>query len=193
MSAFSAWYYRQMAVWSSFLKRDERALEYWDRLRVLRPQDARVMSTIAHLKANAGEQPQAIALLHRSLELDPADATAWFNLGFLQQEEGDHEEALGSFERALKLDAKLDRAWYGMALSLIKLGRVEAAITPLKRNTELQRMSPFGWYQLAHVYHRLGDSKRVARVIRTLSGFEPQVARQLERETGVDVGVDIPF
>lgn len=193
MSGFSAWYYRQMAVWSSFFKRDERALEYWDRLRALRPRDAKVVSTIAHLKAGAGERLEAIALLHRSLELNPQDATAWFNLGFLQQEEGEQEAALGSFERALKFDGKLDRAWYGTALALIKLGRVEEAIAPLTRNTELQPMSPFGWYQLAHVYHRLGDSKRVARVIRTLAEFEPEVARQLERETGVNAGVDIPF
>jgi hypothetical protein len=50
-------------------------------------------------------------------------------------------------------------------------------------------MSPFGFYQLAHVYHRLQQPERVARTIKRLSGFEPQVARQLERETGVVVDV----
>ena len=36
MSGFNAWYYRQLAIWSSFLKRDEMALEYWERVRTLR-------------------------------------------------------------------------------------------------------------------------------------------------------------
>ena len=55
----------------------------------------------------------------------------------------------------------------------------------LQRNTELQPMSPFGWYQLAHAYVRLGDADRARRIIRRLAQFEPQVARQLERETGL--------
>jgi hypothetical protein len=48
-------------------------------------------------------------------------------------------------------------------------------------------MSPYGFYQLAHVYHRLERPDDVERTIRRLQGFEPQVARQLERETGVTV------
>jgi hypothetical protein len=30
-------------------------------------------------------------------------------------------------------------------------------------------------------------------VIKRLAGFEPRVAKQLERETGVLVGVEVPF
>lgn len=193
MSRLNAWYYRQMAVWSTLLKRDEMSIEYWQRVHALRPNDADVIATIAHLKAARGLRGEAIQLIRKALELKPDKAAYWFNLGFLQQEENEHQEALRSFERALKLDEKLDRAWYGKALSLIKLGRVEDAIAPLKKNTELQPMSPFGWYQLAHAYHRLGDTARVAKVINRLSGFEPKVAKQLERETGVSVGVDVPF
>lgn len=193
MSRLNAWYYRQMAVWSTLLKRDEMSIEYWQRVHALRPHDTDVMATIAHLKAARGLRAEAMQLIRKALELKPDKAAYWFNLGFLQQEENDHQEALRSFERALKLDEKLDRAWYGKALSLIKLGRVEDAIAPLKKNTELQPLSPYGWYQLAHAYHRLGDTARVAKVIKRLSGFEPKVAKQLERETGVSVGVDLPF
>jgi len=193
MSAIDAWFYRQMAICATLLKRDEMAIEYWERVRALRPRDTDVIATVAHLKAARGARRDAIDLVRQALDLEPQKAAYWFNLGFLQQEEGEHEEALRSFDRALGLDEKLDRAWYGKALSLIKLGRVDEAIAPLKKNTELQPMSPYGWYQLAHAYHRLGDSARVARVIRQLAGFEPKVAKQLERETGVAVGVDVPF
>jgi tetratricopeptide (TPR) repeat protein len=103
-----------------------------------------------------------------------------------------HAEALVSFERALELDPKLDRAWYGKALSLIKLQRLDEATEALIHNTELQPMSPFGWYQLAHVYNRQGQVDSVKKVIRKLSGFEPKVALQLQRETGVDIGFKGP-
>ena len=181
VSALSIWFWKQMATWSTLLKRDRMALEYWERIAAARPGDARALASVAHLKAQQGGRPQAIALLERAVALDPDQAGTWYNLGYLQQESQDHEAALVSFDRAIALDDRLDLAWYGKALSLIKTGRLEEAIAPLRRNTELQPMSPYGFYQLGHVYHRLGRREQVARLIQRLSGFEPQVARQLAR------------
>jgi tetratricopeptide (TPR) repeat protein len=189
VSGLAIWYWKQLAVWSQLLKRDAMALEYWVRIAAARPRDASALASVAHLQAQAGQRRDAIASFERALGIDPTLATAWFNLGFLQQEEQRHDEAIASFDRALALDEKLDRAWYGKALSLIKSGRPEEAIEPLQRNVKLQPMSPYGLYQLAHVYHRLQRRDDVAATIRRLAGFEPQVARQLERETGVVVGV----
>lgn len=191
--AVETWFQRQLATWAMLFKREDIALERWHRVRALRPADPTVPATIAHLMAQRGDRPGAIEWLERSLELDANRAATWFNLGFLQQELGEHEQALVSFDRAIALDDKLDRGWYGKAISLIKLGRVAEAIPLLKRNTELQPMSPYGWYQLAHAYHRLGDPDRVAGVIRKLSQFEPKVAEQLQRETGVQAGVKAPY
>ena len=191
--ALNAWFYRQMALWAGLLRRREIELEYWERVSTLRPRDTDVLAAVATRRAARGDRQGAIAVLEQSLEVDPAKAHTWFNLGFLRQELDDHDGALDAFERALALDPKLDRAWYGKALSLIKLDRVADAIPLLQKNTELQPMSPFGWYQLAHAYHRLGQTDRVEKTIRKLAGFEPKVAQQLERETGVHVGVDVPF
>jgi len=188
-SGFTIWYWRQMATWSRLLKRDEMAVEYWERIVAARPRDALPLGALAHLKAAVGRRPEAVELLRAALAIDASKAGTWYNLGFLQQEEQRHDEAIASFDRAIALDAKLDMAYYGKALSLIKTGRLDEAIGPLKKNIELQPMSPFGFYQLAHVYHRLQQPERVAKTIRRLAGFEPQVARQLERETGVVVGL----
>lgn len=193
MEFLNAWFYRQMAIWSSILKREEMALGYWHRLRELRPREPGAAAAIAHIHAARGEHAVAIAALSESLALDPGQANGWFNLGFLQQQQEEHDAALVSFDRAIALNEKLDRAWYGKALSLIKLGRLEEGIKALKKNTELQPMSPYGWYQLAHAYHRLGDAERVAKTIRRLAQFEPKVAKQLEGETGVNVGVRVDF
>jgi len=170
----NAWFYRQMATWATLFKKGDLAIEYWKRVRQLRPRDPSVVATLAHLQAGAGRRGEAMALVRESLEMNPAQPAVWFNLGFMQQQGGDHAAALASFERALALDDKLDRAYYGRALSLIKLGRLEEAVAPLKRNTQLQPMSPYGWYQLAHVYHRLGQDERAIKVIRKLAEFEPK-------------------
>jgi hypothetical protein len=62
----------------------------------------------------------------------------------------------------------------------------------LKRNTELQPMSPYGWYQLARVYVDRRQPEEAVKIICHLKGFEPKVAAQLERETGLLVGAATP-
>jgi tetratricopeptide (TPR) repeat protein len=185
LASLKAWCHRQLAIGATLLGRHEIALDHWRAVRCSRPADARPLAAIAHLLAGAGRRDEAIAALQASLAVDAAQAAGWFNLGFLQQAQGEHHAALASFDRALALDQSLDRAWYGKALSLIRLERVPEAIPLLRRNTELQPMSPFGWYQLAHAYVRSGEPEKARGVIRRLAGFEPQVARQLERETGL--------
>jgi hypothetical protein len=43
------------------------------------------------------------------------------------------------------------------------------------------------------VLQRLGRGAQAGDAIRRLASFEPRVARQLERETGIEVGVKVPF
>lgn len=109
----------------------------------------------------------------------------WFNLAFLLEAGDRVEEAEAAFRRAVALDAKLDRAWYGLGLALIRQRRYGEAVEALKRNTELQPMSPYGWYQLARVHMDRHEPDEARRIIRHLRGFEPKIAAQLERETGL--------
>ena len=79
----------------------------------------------------------------------------------------------------------MDRAWYGLGLTLIRLGRLDDALVALKHNTKLQSMSPYAWYQMARVHVDLKQPEEALAVIQHLKGFEPKVAAQLERETGL--------
>jgi tetratricopeptide (TPR) repeat protein len=189
VSALKVWYLRQMATWSTFFRQSAMALEYWERIRVMRPRDPAVLATVAGLHASAGRRDHARELLRESIGIDAAQAYVHFNLGYLLQQDDHHAEALDAFERALALNPKLDQALYGQALSLIKLDRVEEALEPLKANVRLQPLSPYGFYQLAHALNRLGRHDEARKVIVQLSGFEPQVARQVQRETGIDAGL----
>ena len=121
----------------------------------------------------------------RLLVQRPDDARAWFNRGYLLESVGRLEDSLQAFSRATDLSPKLDRAWYGKGLVLIRLRRFDEAAVALKRNTELQPMSPYGWYQLARVHMDREEPESAVEIIRHLKGFEPKVAAQLERETGL--------
>ena len=139
----------------------------------------------AHLLAELGRPQEALALLDRLVHIAADQAAHWFNRGYLQESLDQLTEAEASFRQALALDEKLDRAWYGLGLVLIRLGRLDEALKALRRNTELQPMSPYAWYQMARIHVDRQEPDEAVRIIRHLKGFEPKVAAQLERETGL--------
>ena len=179
------WFYDQMAAWCVLFRRRDVALEYYGKMLELDPGDPQALGSIAFQTAHQGRKREALAVFDRLLAVKPGDAEAHFNRGFLLQDLNDHEGAMAAFKRAIALDPEHDRAHYGLALSLISTRCLEEALAPLKKNTKLQPMSPYGWYQLARVQHELGRSEETQQVLDHLAKFEPKIARQLERETGL--------
>ncbi|MEO5881524.1 MAG: tetratricopeptide repeat protein [Caldimonas sp.] len=162
------------------------AISVFDAMLKRWPNDAYALASRAHLHAETGATALALADAERLAEQHPDRRAAdWFNLAFLRDAMAHHPAAEAAFRRAVALDPKLDRAWYGLGLSLIRQGRLDDAVDALKRNTELQPMSPFGWYQLARVHANRSEPEKARRIIGHLKNFEPKVAAQLERETGL--------
>lgn len=193
MRVINTWYFGQIAHWAMVLKKYAVAADYWLRVAELKPKDPLPFTVAAHCKSELKRNLEAETLLRKAVEVDPGYAPAWFNLGFLIQKRNDHEEALRCFDKAIRFQEKMDRAHYGRALSLIALDRPEEAKAALERTIDLQPMSPYGYYQLASLHHRLGDEKACIKLVRKLHKFEPQLAVQLQRETGVQAGVEDPF
>ena len=168
------------------LGRREAAIRVFDRMLVRWPANAYALASRAHLKAQLGRRGEAIADARALVAAHPDRSAAdWFNLAFLLEDAAQLTEAEGAFKHAIRLDPKLDRAWYGLGLVLIRLGRNDEALVALERNTALQPMSPFGWYQRARLHMNRHEPEAALKIIRHLKGFEPKVAAQLERETGL--------
>lgn len=179
---------RLRVIVSLWFNRRDRALAMLEAMAERHPGTRFPLATRAHLLAQMQRHDAAVQAHHQLLALSPEDAVAWFNLGYLHEDKGRWLEALDAFERATELDVKLDRAWYGLGLVLIRLGRLDEAVRAFKHNTELQPMSPYGWYQLARVQIDRKQTDEAVKIIHHLRGFEPKVAAQLERETGLIVG-----
>ncbi|WBY01691.1 tetratricopeptide repeat protein [Ramlibacter tataouinensis] len=167
------------------LGRRDAALQVFQDMLAEFPGDAYPLASIAHLQGQGGATDAALATMARLLKLHPGDGAHWFNQGFLLEAAGRYGEAETAFRRAVELRPALDRAWYGLGLCLIRLGRLDEAVDALKRNTQLQPMSPYGWYQLARVHADRHEAEEARRIIRHLQRFEPKVAAQLVRETGL--------
>lgn len=177
---------RWRAIVLLILNRREAARETFDVMLARWPDDAYALASRCHVLAQLGRRDAAIADAQRLTSLHPRrSAGDWFNLGYLLDECGRGIEAEAAFRRALALDDKLDRAWYGLGLALIRQRRYDEAVAALERTTKLQPMSPYGWYQLARVHVDRDDPEAARRIIRHLQSFEPKVAAQLQRETGL--------
>ena len=180
-----SWCWSELARWCQVFKQSDTALKYFGyALRAL-PDDPKTLANIGFQLAQAGRKREALATFDRVVALKDDWAEVHFNRGFLLQELNDHEAALQAFDRALERNPDHDRALYGKALSLISLKRKDEAVAPLERNTRLQPMSPYGWYQLARVQFDRGKPDNAQRIIDHLATFEPKVAAQLARETGL--------
>ena len=162
-----------------------RALAWTHRLLAVDVANTHALATRAHLLVDLGHPEAALADLTQLVRLVPQQATAWFNLGFLQESLGRLDEATQSLVRATELDPAMDRAWYGLGLCHIRRAQWDEAVQALERGTELQPLSPHAWYQLARVHLERGRTTEAQRVLVHLRGFEPKVADQLERDTGL--------
>jgi tetratricopeptide (TPR) repeat protein len=177
------WFYNNVAAWCVLFRQRDLAIEYYRKMLALDPNDAVALASLGFNYAALGRKREALAIFDRMVALTPDDAEMHFNRGFLLQELANHDAAMAAFRAALERNPDHDRAHYGLALSLITMRRPEEAIEPLKRNTQLQPMSPYGWYQLARVQYSLGRIAETQKILDHLAKFEPNVARQLARET----------
>ncbi len=170
------------------------ALSRFDRMLVLLPVDRYALASRSHVLAQLNRLGDSIASLQQltCVTGTPAQqAAAWFNLGYVLQQNGRHEEARPAFEKAAEHQPCMDRAWYGLALVLIHQGGFHEARQALEKTTLLQPMSPYGWYRLAEVNLALGEPEKARQLIDHLRQFEPRVAAQLERDTGLSVHLQV--
>lgn len=180
------WGLKLRAIVELVFGRNAAAERSFDAMLAQWPADPYALSSRTMVRAHRGAREAAIADAQALVAHHPARKAAdWFNLAYLLEDAGRCEEAIPAFRRALELEPKLDRAWYGLGLTLIRLRRLDEAVEALERNTRLQPMSPFGWYQLARVQLDRQQPDETRKIIRHLKRFEPKVAAQLERETGL--------
>ncbi|MFO1284004.1 MAG: tetratricopeptide repeat protein [Burkholderiales bacterium] len=185
MGRLERWYWWQVAAWSLVFGLKEPAMRCYERILAADPDDRRAIAAIGFQLSQSGRWREALARFDRVAVLAPDDPEVQFNRGFLLQSLNDHTAAIEAFDRVLAAVPDHDRALYGKALSLIALRRLDDAVAPLERNTKLQPMSPYGWYQLGRVQFDRGKPEKTQAIIDHLGKFEPKVAAQLARETGL--------
>lgn len=101
-------------------KQDQaKALDYYNKVLALAPNDAGLHNNLGSLYANMGRPTDAAAEFKKAAELDPTHAGSYYyNLGAIMVNQGSMDEAATALKKATDLDPTNANAWYwyGMAL-----------------------------------------------------------------------------
>lgn len=162
-----------------------RAREVFLETLALAPDDVLALNSLGYDALQTGHPALALPYFEQVLRLTPSASNAHFNVAFVCESLDRLEEAESAFRSAIAIEEKMDRAWYGLGLVYIRQKRFDDAVIALKRNTQLQPMSPYAWYQLGRTYVEMKQPDEAKAVIAHLKGFEPKIAAQLARETGL--------
>ncbi len=177
------WLHFYRARFNLTLHRTDGAIAaYGDALRT-NPRFALAAASIGFLEASRQHWDAAAQSFEQALDIKP-DADIWFNLGYVRQQQMDNDAAIRCFERALELNKNLDRAWFGLGLARRRLGDDAAAVQAFKTAARLQPMNPHAYYELAMAQLALGNLQEVHKIIQQVAEFDPQMTRQLIRDTG---------
>ena len=179
------WGLLKLAGWARVFGASGTAQRMIEALVAEQPDDAAALAALGFVYMQADRRREALALFERANAARPGNAEMQFASAYLLQGLNNHEAAVEGFRRVLADHPDHDRAWYGLGLSLIALHRLDEAVPPLEKNTKLQPMSPYGWYQLGRVQFERGKIDKTEAIVKHLATFEPKVAAQLARETGV--------
>ncbi len=185
LSRFDRFLLRWKAKILLFLGQRARAREVFLETLTLAPDDVLALNSLGYDALQTGHPALALPYFEQVLRLTPSASNAHFNVAFVCESLNRLDEAESAFRSAIAIEEKMDRAWYGLGLVYIRQKRFDDAVIALKRNTQLQPMSPYAWYQLGRTYVEMKQPDEAKAVIAHLKGFEPKIAAQLARETGL--------
>ena len=136
------------------LGRQDEAIELYRQVLSLDPLRARSYSSLAGQLYNAGQYDEALAMLHRALELNPQKEGDHHICGLILLAQGHPQQALTEVEREPREVWKL----FGRALAYQALGRPQDSVTAL--NQLIIKYHQDSAYQIAEVYAYRGETDK---------------------------------
>ena len=135
------------------------AVEQWQKVRDLIPQDHAAYFELGRLAAVRGNFTEAKALLGRALAMRPSFAPGWFELGKVHAAEAKYELAVQAYDRALVFQPQDSTCWFHSGVALALLGRRADAIA---RYQLALRFDPDDWKSHFELGSLLGQEGKMA-------------------------------
>ena len=104
----------------------EKALDYYNKVLQVDPNDAAIHNNIGNLYADMGKPTEAADEFKKAAELDPTHASGYYyNLGAIMVNKGQMDEAATALKKATDLDPTNANAWYWYGMALMGKAQVK--------------------------------------------------------------------
>ena len=135
------------------------AMEQWQKVRALIPQDHAAYYEMGRLAGRQGEFEEAKNLLGKSVAIHPSFTPGWFELGKAQAALGKYELAVQAFDQALQFEPRDAECWFCSGLALARLNRRAEAI---QRYRQAETFAPDDWRVHFEMGGLLGQEGKMA-------------------------------
>jgi len=115
-----------------------------------------------------GRFDEALASIHRALELDPLSLVTQWTLGYVLYYMRRFDEALEQYHRTLAIDPTFARVHIDVGLVHLMQGRFQAGISEIQKAMVLMEDSPGLLASLGYAYAVAGDREEAARILAEL-------------------------
>ena len=134
-----------------------------------------------------GRSREAVELFKMLEKEDPANPVVLNNIGFILASEGQPAEAREYCSRALEMEPKRESFWDSMGFVQMKSGDYREAARSFLTAVELNPTFPDAWRHLLHVYHKEGQTDRLAGAKSYVARILPDQLARFEREQGAEI------
>ncbi len=164
---------------SHALNRYAEAIEAYQRVIELNPQDATSWNSLGTAQAALEHYEAAIKAFERAIELDPAFAWPYHNLGLVYERRTEYEAAIPYYRQALERHYQpLDAAtsWQNLGNIYQALERHPEAIEALSKATKLNPNNALAWDSLGEAYRAVARQDEAVAAYRRAIELEPTYA-----------------
>jgi tetratricopeptide (TPR) repeat protein len=139
------------------------ALEYYEKLVALDPDDCTTLDLMAGAHYDLGEFDDVIEVCQRILDLDPANAGAYLRLASVYKDQGDLEKAEGYLRKAIELEPEKGAAHNNLGVLYAAKGDYEEAIAKYKKAIEMEPNNALAHANLGVAYEMQEDARNAVR------------------------------
>lgn len=156
----------------------------------LGPQYPTAYHWYAEYLMTVGRFEEALAMIHRSLELDPLSAIINCALGWMLYHERRYDEAIHQLQKTVQLDPHFAVSHWILGLTYGQTGQYQDGISEGRKATELSGGSPLFRAALAHTYALAGDRDEVRVILRELANVSRQTYVSPYSLAGIHAGLE---
>ena len=146
----------------------------------VRPDNARVLLSLANARRDAGDLAEALETYRRSLAVDARSPLTWVNYGIALAAAGDTTNAIGALSSATALNAYEPLAWFNLGNILLVRGDLPRAKEMYERTVRLDPSIALAHFQLARVSLLQRDERAALASLRRGLAFDSSNASARE-------------